>query len=236
MSVASPWSEAISGIRISQVTHAYGARTVLKDVDLQITEHKTAVIGGNGSGKSTFARLINGLVIPTQGRVSVDGMDTKAQGKQVRRQVGFVFQDPDAQIVLPTVAEDVAFGLKARREPAGTIAERVAAALDRFGLGGYADHPAHLLSGGQKQMLALAAVLVLNPAYLVLDEPMTLLDLKNKRQITEVLLALEQPVVLATHDLDMLGDFQRVVVLDGGRVIADGAPAESVRTYRRLMD
>lgn len=236
MSVASPWSEAISGIRISQVTHAYGARTVLKDVDLKITEHKTAVIGGNGSGKSTFARLINGLVIPTKGRVSVDGMDTKAQGKQVRRQVGFVFQDPDAQIVLPTVAEDVAFGLKARREPAGTIAERVAEVLDKFGLGGYADHPAHLLSGGQKQMLALAAVLVLNPAYLVLDEPMTLLDLKNKRQITEVVLALEQPVVLATHELDMLGDFQRVVVLDGGRVIADGTPAESVRTYRRLMD
>lgn len=236
MSVASPWSEVIPGIRINQVTHAYGDRTVLKDVDLEITEHKTAVIGGNGSGKSTFARLINGLVIPTRGRVSVDGMDTKAQGKQVRRQVGFVFQDPDAQIVLPTVAEDVAFGLKARREPAGTIAERVAEVLDKFGLGDYADHPAHLLSGGQKQMLALAAVLVLNPAYLVLDEPMTLLDLKNKRQITEVVLALEQPVVLATHELDMLSDFQRVVVLDGGRVVADGTPAESVSTYRRLMD
>ncbi|MEX2587797.1 MAG: ATP-binding cassette domain-containing protein [Actinomycetota bacterium] len=233
---ASPPQQQAAGIRISRVTHAYGSRAVLEDVDLTITQHKTAVIGGNGSGKSTFARLINGLVVPTRGRVSVDGMDTASQGKRVRRRVGFVFQDPDAQIVFPTVAEDVAFGLKARREPPNAIAERVAAVLDDYGLSGYADHPAHLLSGGQKQMLALAAVLVLDPSYVVLDEPMTLLDLKNKRQVTEMVLALQQPVVLATHELDMLGEFERVVVLDSGRIVADGSPAESVRTYRRLMD
>lgn len=226
----------MAGIQVNRVTHAFGNRTVLQDVDLTINQHKTAVIGGNGSGKSTFVRLINGLVLPTRGTVRVDGMDTKAQGKQVRRRVGFVFQDPDAQIVFPTVAEDIAFGLRARRVPRDVIAERVAAVLDQYGLSDYADHPAHLLSGGQKQMLALAAVLVLNPAYVVLDEPMTLLDLKNKRRITEVVLALEQPVVLATHELDMLGEFERVLVLDGGRVVADGAPTECVRTYRRLMD
>lgn len=236
MSNSVQYEAEAAGIRVNRVTHAYGNRTVLKDVDLTINQYKTAVIGGNGSGKSTFVRLLNGLVLPTHGTVCVDGMDTRAQGKQVRRRVGFVFQDPDAQIVFPTVAEDIAFGLKARRVPRDIIAERVTAVLDQYGLSDYADHPAHLLSGGQKQMLALAAVLVLDPAYVVLDEPMTLLDLKNKRRITEVVLALEQPVVLATHELDMLDEFERVLVLDGGQVIADGAPSECVRAYRRLMD
>lgn len=236
MSSPSRRDEAAYGIRVERVTHAFGSRTVLKNVDLSICERKTAVIGGNGSGKSTFVRLINGLVVPTQGRVSVDGMDTASQGKQVRRRVGFVFQDPDAQIVFPTVAEDVAFGLKARRMDPGTITHRVAAVLDQYGLADYADHPAHLLSGGQKQMLALASVLVLQPYYLVLDEPMTLLDLRNKRHITEVILGLEQPVVMATHELDLLGEFERVIVLHRGEVVADGPPRSSVNTYRRLME
>lgn len=224
-----------SGIRIAGVTHRFGARTVLAGIDLILDSPKIALIGGNGSGKSTLARLINGLVLPSEGRVSVDGLDTRENGRQVRRRVGFVFQDPDAQIVFPTVAEDIAFGLKARRVPEEIARERVERVMREYGLSEYADHPAHLLSGGQKQMLALASVMVLQPAYLVLDEPMTLLDLKNKRRITEVVLGIDQPVVLATHELDLLEGFDRVIVLDDGRVVADGDPRSSVATYRRMM-
>lgn len=222
-------------IRLEGVTHAFGDRTVLQDVTLRITERRTAVIGGNGSGKSTLVRLLNGLVLPTRGRVSVDGLDTRTDGKRLRRRMGFVFQDPDAQIVFPTVAEDVAFGLKARGEPPEVVEARVGAVLEEYGLAGYADHPAHLLSGGQKQMLALAAVLVLRPGYVVLDEPLTLLDLKNKRHVTEAILGLEQPVVLATHELDLLDGFDRAIVLEDGRVVDDAGPSSAVRTYRRLM-
>lgn len=230
-----PAGEPGGGIHISGVTHAYGRRTVLQDVSLHISERRTAVVGGNGSGKSTLVRLINGLVVPTAGRVTVDGLDTRSQGKQVRRRVGFVFQDPDAQIAFPTVAEDVAAGLRARKVAPAVISERVKRTLQAFGLADYADHPAHLLSGGQKQLLAVASVVVLEPSYLVLDEPMTLLDLRNKRMITDVILGLPQPLVLATHELDLLEEFERVVVLDGGRVAADGPPAQSIATYRRMM-
>ena len=142
------------------VGHAYGDRTVLRDLDVTLTEQRIGVVGANGSGKSTFARMVNGLVLPTRGRVSVDGLDTRSQGRDVRRRVGFCFTDPDAQIVMPTVGEDVGFGLRKRGLTKAEAAQRVAAALSTYGLAGHADHPAHLLSGGQKQLLALASVLV----------------------------------------------------------------------------
>jgi biotin transport system ATP-binding protein len=193
------------------------------------------VIGGNGSGKSTFARLFNGLVLPTAGRVLVDGLDTAEDLRAVRRRVGFVFQDPDAQIVHPTVAEDVAFGLQNQRVPEPERAERVAEVLDRYGLSGHADHPAHLLSGGQKQLLAIAGVLVMRPARVVFDEPTTLLDLANRRHMARVITELEQDVVVVTHDLDLLTGFDRVLVVEDGRVVADGAPRETVEWYVARM-
>jgi biotin transport system ATP-binding protein len=223
------------GIELRGVGHAYGERPVLAGLDLTLTEHRIGVIGANGSGKSTFARLLNGLVVPTAGRVLVDGLDTRTAVRAVRRRVGFVFQDPDAQIVHPTVAEDVAFGLANQGVPAAERAERVAEVLDRYGLAGHADHPAHLLSGGQKQLLAIAGVLVMRPARVVFDEPTTLLDLVNARRVARVIEALEQPTVVVTHDLDLVAGADRVLVLDGGRVVADGPAAPSVRAYRALM-
>jgi biotin transport system ATP-binding protein len=192
-------------------------------------------VGANGSGKSTFARLLNGLVVPSAGRVLVDGLDTRTALREVRRRVGFVFQDPDAQIVHPTVAEDVAFGLENQGVPAAERAERVADILERYGLAGHADHPAHLLSGGQKQLLAIAGVLVMRPARIVFDEPTTLLDLVNARRIARVIAELPQSVVVVTHDLDLVDGFDRVLVMDAGRVVEDGAPEDSVSAYRKLM-
>ena len=225
----------LTAVELSGVSHAYGERTVLRDVSLALTESKIGVIGGNGSGKSTFARLLNGLVVPTAGSVRVDGLDTRTDVRAVRRRVGFVFQDPDAQIVHPTVAEDVAFGLQNQGVPPDERAERVAEVLIRYGLADHADHPAHLLSGGQKQLLAIAGVLVMRPLRVVFDEPTTLLDLANKRRIAQVVDELSQDVVVVTHDLDLLAGFDRVLVFEGGRVVADGKPRETVDWYVARM-
>lgn len=226
-------------IDLHGVTHTYGehtaARTVLSDVTVRLPERRVGVIGANGSGKSTFARLLNGLVLPTTGTVTVDGLDTRTKGREVRRRVGFCFTDPDAQIVMPTVAEDVAFGLRRRGQSKAEVAARVESALAAYGLAGHADHPAHLLSGGQKQLLALASVLVTEPDLLVMDEPTTLLDLRNATRIAEVVATLPQQVVLVTHHLELLDGFDRVLVFDGGRVVADDEPRVAVKLYRELM-
>jgi biotin transport system ATP-binding protein len=217
------------------VSHRYDDRLVLGDLDVQLDERRIGVVGANGSGKSTFARLLNGLVLPTTGRVSVDGLDTRSQGREVRRRVGFCFTDPDAQIVMPTVAEDVAFGLRRRGLSKSEVRDRVTAALAASGLDGHADHPAHLLSGGQKQLLALTSVLVTEPALLVMDEPTTLLDLRNAQRVSQVVATLPQQVLLVTHHLDLLDGFDRVLVFDAGRLVCDAPPAAAVAHYRALM-
>ncbi len=222
-------------IEVSNVSHRFGAHDVLKDVDLSIGERRVGIIGANGSGKSTFARLLNGLLIPDEGTVTVDGIDTRQDARAVRRRVGFVFQNPDNQIVFPIVEEDVAFGLKNLKLPKDEIVRRVDAVLERYRLDHLRDHATHLLSGGEKQMLAISAVLVMEPRYVVLDEPMTLLDLRNKKLVTEIIREIEQPVVLVTHDLDHIRDFDRVIVFDEGGVTADGLPDAAIRKYVRAM-
>ncbi|MEV6069005.1 ABC transporter ATP-binding protein [Nocardia sp. NPDC052001] len=218
-------------IELDAVSHSFGDREVLARLDLTLTERRIAVIGSNGSGKSTFARLLNGLQVPSRGQVRVDGLDTRKQGRAVRRRVGFVFQDPDVQIVMPTVAEDLAFGLKHHGLAKADIAERVSEVLAEYGLTEFRDHPAHLLSGGQKQLLAIAAVLSIRPEHVIFDEPTTLLDLRNKRRITRLLRELPQRIVVISHDLDLLTDFDRVLVFDAGRLLADGPPAETIPFY-----
>jgi biotin transport system ATP-binding protein len=221
-------------IELDGVTHRFGDRIVLRDLTMQLPEHRIGVIGSNGSGKSTFARLLNGLVVPTRGRVVVAGHDTRREGAAVRRRVGFVFTDPDAQIVMPTVGEDVAFSLRRLGLSAPERDRRVVEVLTRFGLADRADEPAHLLSGGQKQLLALAAVLVTGPEVLVCDEPTTLLDLRNTERVAGLLADLPQQVVLVTHHLDLLDTFERVLVIDDGRVVHDGTPGSAVPFYRDL--
>ncbi|MEV6769951.1 ABC transporter ATP-binding protein [Nocardia sp. NPDC051030] len=221
-------------IELETVSHRFGEREVLRELDLTLSEDRIAVIGANGSGKSTFARLLNGLQVPTSGQVRVNGLDTRKQGKAVRRQVGFVFQDPDVQIVMPTVAEDLAFGLKHHGLAKPEIADRVTEVLTEYGLSEFRDHPAHLLSGGQKQLLAIAAVLAVRPEYVIFDEPTTLLDLRNKRRIARLLHTLTQRIVVISHDLDLLSDFDRVLVFHEGRIVADGPPADSIAHYLDL--
>ena len=208
---------------------------LLGPVSTTIAERRVAVVGANGSGKSTLARLLNGLVLPSAGSVVVDGLDTAHDGPAVRRRVGFVFTDPDAQLVMPTPVEDVALSLR-RTVPDATEREaRARDALARVGLADRADLPVHVLSGGQRQLLALTSVLATDPDVLVCDEPTTLLDLRWRGVVDDLLASLPQQVVVVTHDLDAARRAERVLVVDEGLVVHDGPPAEAVAAYESLM-
>lgn len=224
-------------IELTRVSHTFAgsAQPVVRDLDLRLSEHRIGVVGANGSGKSTFARTLNGLVVPSEGTVILDGLDTARHGRKIRKRVGFCFTDPDSQIVMPTVAEDVAFGLRRRGLSRAEVGARVNAILTAHGLDQHADHPAHLLSGGQKQLLALCSILVTEPDLLVMDEPTTLLDLRNTRRVAAVVAGLPQQVVLVTHHLDLLAGFDRVLVFDESRLVHDGDPEDSITYYRKLM-
>jgi biotin transport system ATP-binding protein len=225
----------VSRIELHDVTvrlpTADGDVEVLRRTTLTLTEGRIALVGANGSGKSTLARLLNGLVTATTGRVVVDGLDVAEDGAAVRRRVGFCFTDPAAQLVMPTVAEDVALSLRRLVPKPGRRAAALAV-LERYGLAELADRSVHTLSGGQRQLLALAGVLATDPEVVVADEPTTLLDLRNTREIGDLLLSLRQQLVLVTHDLDLALRCDRALLVEDGRVVADGEPAAVVADYR----
>lgn len=213
-----------------------GMRPVLRDVDLRLTERRIGIVGANGSGKSTLVRLFNGLVQPATGRVRVDGCDPVVQPREARRRVGFVFQNPDLQIVMPLVRDDLAFGLRNLGVSRAAIDPRIDAVLRRLGIEALADRHCHALSGGEKQLVALAAVLVMEPAILVFDEPTTLLDLRHRRRLGHCLAELSQPAIVVSHDLDWLADFDRILVMEEGRVVFDAVPALALPWYRERQD
>lgn len=223
-------------IEFRGATVVYDARTVLAPLTLTLTERRIGIIGANGSGKSTTVRLINGLIAPTEGEVLVDALSPTADGKTVRKRVGFVFSDAESQIVMPRVADDVAFSLRRFKLPRAEVRERVKAVLDRFGLADKAENSPHTLSGGEKQLLALASVMVIEPETIIADEPTTLLDLRNRRRIIRELASLEQQVIVVTHDLEMIADFDRVLCIDDGTLVYDGTPADAIAFYTQLMD
>lgn len=218
------------------VTDAHaGLRVLLHPTTCTLTERRVAVIGANGSGKSTLARLVNGLRPVTAGRVRTLGMDVATHGPAVRARVGFVFTDPDAQLVMPTAVEDVALSLRRTVPDAAERDRRAREVLARIGLSARAETPVHALSGGQKQLLALAGVLATEPDVLVCDEPTTLLDLRWRRVVDDLLDSVDAQVLLVTHDLAAARRADRVLVVDEGRVVADGEAAAAVAQYERLM-
>lgn len=223
-------------IEFRGATVTYDRQTVLHPLTAALTERRVGIIGSNGSGKSTTVRLINGLVEPTSGQVLVDALSPSTHGKEVRKRVGFVFSDAESQIVMPRVADDVAFSLRRFKLPREEVNTRVAAVLERFGLTELAENSPHTLSGGEKQMLALASVLVIEPETIICDEPTTLLDMRNRRRIIDELMSLDQQLIVVTHDLAMLEDFDRVLVINDGRLVFDGAPDEAITFYTNLMN
>ena len=222
-------------IRIENVSVQFEQRRALADINLTLGEKRIGIVGANGSGKSTFVRLLNGLQTATSGRVLVDDLDAAKDGRKLRRHVGVVFQNPDNQIVYPVVEEDIAFGLKPLKLPKEEINRRIDEVLARYDLQDFKAHPSHLLSGGQKQLLAISGVLVMEPRYIVFDEPTTLLDLRNRNRVQRAIAELDQTVITVSHDLDLIADYDRVLAFEDGRVVLDGPPSEALPKYREMM-
>ena len=207
--------------------------TALEQIDLQIMPGEfVAVIGSNGSGKSTLARHLNALLLPTEGSVKINGMDTMEEDNlwMIRQQIGMVFQNPDNQIVAAIVEEDVAFGPENIGVPADEIRKRVDEALRIVDMEAYRTHAPHLLSGGQKQRVAIAGTLALGSECIVLDEPTAMLDPRGRREILATMKRLNKEknitVVYITHFMTEAMEADRVVVMNKGRIVFQGTPAE----------
>lgn len=214
---------------------SYDNVRVLEPISLSLREQRIGIIGANGGGKSTLIRMINGLGDPSGGRVLVDGLDVTTHGREVRKKVGFVFSDAESQIVMPTVREDIAFSLRRFKISRAEKQQRVDAVMERFNLTEHADQSPHTLSGGQKQLLALAAVLIIEPDIVIADEPTTLLDLKNRLLIREVFRSLPQQLIVVSHDLEFLDDFDRVICIENHQIAMDGPPSKTIPHYVQLM-
>ena len=218
-------------IRFDNAGVDYGKRTALYPLSLTLQERRIGIIGLNGSGKTTFARLINGLVKPTTGSVTVNGVDTVTDAAKVLGTVGYIFQSPQNQIILPIVRDDVAFGLKRLGLGKAETEARVKAVLARLDIPHLEERRAHELSGGELQLAALAALLVTEPQLLILDEPTNQLDLKNRATVEKTMAALSQALIVITHDLPLVAGFDRVLVFHEGALVADAAPEEAVARY-----
>ncbi|MEZ3158393.1 ABC transporter ATP-binding protein [Microbacterium sp. BWR-S6Y] len=226
----------MSVIRCRGLSTRLGDREVLHDVALDLGAPTIAIIGDNGSGKSTFARLAAGLVRRASGDLEVLGLDPEKDAAALRRRVALVLSNPDAQIVMPTVAEDVALSLRPLRLSREERARRVAASLERFGLDALADRPAYDLSGGQKQLLALCGAFVRAPDLVVADEPTAFLDARNACAVADHLLAdTGHVLVVVTHDLALARRCEEAVLFADGRVAASGTADEVVDAYERAL-
>lgn len=232
---------ALTGVSVGVIddTPAGDAhRSILSDVDLRLSEPSVAVIGANGSGKSTLLQLVHGLVTANVGQVLVDGIDPARHPAEVRRRVGFVFTDPAAQLVMPTPLEDIELSLRSR-VPRRERRAAALAVLDELGIADLAERSVYELSGGQRQLVALAAVLAVDPQILVLDEPTTLLDLRNRERLRARLADLVARrgvrIVFSTHDLEFASIADRAVVVEDGRIAWDSTPAEAVAAYREII-
>lgn len=225
-----------AGVRVDATTdRGVVSRQILCPLSVDLAERRIAIIGANGSGKSTLLRLLNGLTLPSSGRVEVNGADTRTQGAAVRRQVGFVFTDPLHQLVMSTPADDIELSLRRRIRGRDERRREALALLAARGLREVADSSIYDLSGGERQLVSLTTVLAVQPRIVVADEPTTLLDLRNRGRVVSALMALEQQLVVATHDLDFAALAERLIVVDEGRVVHDGDPATGISEYRARM-
>ncbi|MEX0914230.1 MAG: energy-coupling factor ABC transporter ATP-binding protein [Demequina sp.] len=208
---------------------------IVEPTTLTLSQRRVSIIGANGSGKSTLARMINGLVTPTSGSVSVNELDTIKDGAKVRRQVGFLFTDPSSQLIMPTTIEDVTLSLRRSIKDRKERHKAAMQVLADIGLDDKADVSINSLSGGQRQLLALAGVLAVTPTVIVADEPTTLLDMHWRAHVGALLRSLPVQLIEVTHDLEAAARADRTLVVDQGSVVYDGAPSAAVAHYREMM-
>lgn len=250
-SSTSPETAPIPALRLRDVSFAYPGAEAARDERDVALEHISldiwqgeyvALLGHNGSGKSTVARLLNALLLPTSGQILINGLDTAKQEHRarIRELVGMIFSDPDNQIIATVVEDDVAWGLAARGRPAHDIAARVDQALDAVGLTHARHRPPHELSGGQRQRLAIASVLALAPMCIVADEPTALLDPLARREMTHLLRELNRTrgltIIHVTHLLEEAAAADRIIVLENGHVALDDAPSSLFLRLDALRD
>lgn len=214
---------------------------VFEDLNLTVQAGSfVAVLGRNGCGKSTFAKLCNAVLLPEGGAVTAFGMDTRDESLllEIRRRVGMVFQNPDNQLVSNVVEEDVAFAPENLGVAPPEIRRRVDDALAIVGMKKYADYAPHLLSGGQKQRIAIAGVIAMHPKCVVLDEPTAMLDPRGRREVMDTVKRLNREagitVILITHHMSEAAEADRVVVMSGGKILTDGTPKEVFRQTELL--
>lgn len=219
-------------IEFESVSVSFDAKTALDTVNIRLDQKRIGVIGLNGSGKSTFARLLNGLVQPTSGSVTIGGINPATNPKAARQQTGFIFSNPDVQIIMPTVLEDVSFTLRSSKLSKAEIRSKALAVLQRFGIEHLADQAAHSLSSGQKQLLAISSIMVGEPKLIVADEPTALLDLANARLVSRFLLEqIDQQVVLITHDLELVANCDIILRFADAKLVEVGEPAAVISSY-----
>jgi cobalt/nickel transport system ATP-binding protein len=228
----------VTAVTVEDLAFAYpGGRPVLRDVSFQVPEaRRVAVLGANGAGKSTLLLHLNGLLLPQRGRVTIDGTPVTADTvREVRRRVGLVFQDPDDQLFLPTLLEDVAFGPLNDGVDAAAAEDAARDLLRTLGLHHAVDRAAHHLSGGEKRLASLATALVSSPRVLVLDEPTAGLDARARQCVVRLLQARRETLVVATHDLQVAAALcSHALVLGDGAVVAD-APIHDVLDDQLLL-
>ena len=233
-------------IKFDNVSFAYeledeGVVNAVNDFSLEVPEVQfLAVLGHNGCGKSTVAKLINGILVPNKGKVTVEGMDTSDEEKTVdiRKTVGMVFQNPDNQIVATIVEDDVAFGPENLGVEPSEIRKAVDSALKAVGMYEFRKREPHRLSGGQKQRVAIAGVIAMNTKCIVMDEPTAMLDPQGRKEVMDTVMKLNKEfgitVILITHYMDEAVKADRVVVMDGGRIAIDGTPKEVFKNVEKM--
>ena len=222
-----------SFISVKNVSFSYGKDTVLDNISLEIEKGKfTALLGHNGCGKSTMAKLFNALLLPDKGTISVDGIvpETEDEVYEIRKKVGLVLQNPDNQLVATIVEEDVAFGCENLGVNPKEIRERVDKALKAVNMYEYRRHAPHKLSGGQKQRVAIAGIIAMQPECIVLDEPTAMLDPQGRKEVTDTIRFLNREygitIILITHYMDEAVLADRVIVMDKGSILTQGSPGE----------
>lgn len=230
-------------IKIENVKFKYNKEDnvyAVNGVNLNIKKGQfTAIIGHNGSGKSTLAKLINSILLPTEGKIFVKGMDTTDDSKlwDIRQAAGMVFQNPDNQLVATIVEEDIAFGPENLGVEPKEIRKRVDDALNAVGMYDFRKRPPHMLSGGQKQRIAIAGILALNSDCIILDEPTAMLDPSGRKEVMETLRKLKEKgktILLITHYMDEAVQADRVVIMDKGNIKLDGTPKEVFRNIDEI--
>ncbi|MGO4909046.1 energy-coupling factor ABC transporter ATP-binding protein [Pseudorhodobacter sp. W20_MBD10_FR17] len=224
-----------SSITLTDASFAVAGRQILGGLTLHLTEQRIGIIGRNGSGKSTFLRLVAGLIAPTTGSVKVGGLAPASDRKAMLARIGILFQNPDHQIIFPTVGEELAFGLRQQGLDKAAATVQVQALLARHGRSHWVAQPVTALSQGQRHFLCLLAVLAMQPGTILLDEPFAGLDLPTQARLDRTLASLPQRLILITHDPKALAGYDRVIWLEDGRLRADGPVGPIVAQFTDEM-